>query len=550
MKKRSIGVTALCIAAVLATTTADGSAGATGGAYRPAAGIADAEYSVPYYGRVWNNLSWGQPHGPEAATTARAQYLGAVTAAERDGTDLGLSFAVEGQSESAGYVTCDRRGDCHDIAVRATPEGLLYLHAARNTTDTRYWLMHLADFPRRAVELSATDADSGLKVYREVTVEPPPEAADCEDYGDNTPETFTCLFLRELLPAGQAADADEKYMRRRLPRLVQDSSNYRLVFAEEFNGTPPAADANGCRDGLSTLDPAVWNYADACENLDSRNVACGNVAGGAYIMGAAGPCSSRIIGPFGFTGLNTYGNLHMKYGYIEMKYTFNADVWPYKYYNFTTVLYTHGQKLRYLRDRYGVEVHDWEDLLKQTEVEIDVFEHDNRKESSSQNANWDHHDEGLTPVRTSKWANYCGHFFQIGHVDIRKRCKPDDTFTVTRGLEWTPRGYRTYIKVRHHHNYLTIVPKDMIHIELKPDGTRSRYAGSWERDKYFEYLVPGDAGSLLEQAAVGHVPLPIALSSWGYLDSANPYIRSRIKFDYIRVWQPENHYADMEPVYQ
>ena len=29
-----------------------------------------------------------------------------------------------------------------------------------------------------------------------------------------------------------------------------------------------------------------------------------------------------------------------------------------------------------------------------------------------------------------------------------------------------------------------------------------------------------------------------------------PYIRRRLTFDYVRVWQPENHYADMEPVYQ
>ena len=30
----------------------------------------------------------------------------------------------------------------------------------------------------------------------------------------------------------------------------------------------------------------------------------------------------------------------------------------------------------------------------------------------------------------------------------------------------------------------------------------------------------------------------------------HPYIRRRLTFDYIRLWQPENHYADMEPVYQ
>ena len=35
--------------------------------------------------------------------------------------------------------------------------------------------------------------------------------------------------------------------------------------------------------------------------------------------------------------------------------------------NLNLILYTHGQKLRYLRDRYGVEIHDAEDLLKHAE---------------------------------------------------------------------------------------------------------------------------------------------------------------------------------------
>ena len=30
----------------------------------------------------------------------------------------------------------------------------------------------------------------------------------------------------------------------------------------------------------------------------------------------------------------------------------------------------------------------------------------------------------------------------------------------------------------------------------------------------------------------------------------HPHIRRSYTFDYVRVWQPENHYADMEPVYQ
>ena len=57
--------------------------------------------------------------------------------------------------------------------------------------------------------------------------------------------------------------------------------------------------------------------------------------------------------------------------------------------------------------------------------------------------------------------------------------------------------------------------------------------------------------TLLDQFVVSHVPLPITIGTWGWLNRGNhPYIRTRMKIDFIRVWQPENHYADMDPVYQ
>ena len=278
MKQLRVGVAALCIAAVLATTTAGSTAGATDGAYRPAAGIADAEYSVPYYGRLWSDHTYDRVFSPQAAATHSANYFAQVAVTARDGSALDLTFAVEGQSDTSAHQTCHPDSGCTDVTVRATPDGLLYLHAERSTEAVYY--THFGGFEPRAVELSAADADSGLKVYREVTVEPPPEAAGCTDYADGTPEAFTCLFLRELLPAGQVADADEAALRLRLPRLVQDSAKYRLVFAEEFNGTPPAADANGCRDGLSTLDADMWNYFDACSNIDSRGEPRGHASQG------------------------------------------------------------------------------------------------------------------------------------------------------------------------------------------------------------------------------------------------------------------------------
>ncbi len=54
---------------------------------------------------------------------------------------------------------------------------------------------------------------------------------------------------------------------------------------------------------------------------------------------------------------------------------------------------------------------------------------------------------------------------------------------------------------------------------------------------------------ILEQVGIGHVPAWLRFSSlgWGSPDT-EPATRAHV--DYVRVFQPENLYADMEPVYQ
>ena len=558
----------LCAAAVLAATTGGGSAGATGGAtgggYQPAAGFIDAEYSVPYYGRLWTDND--RILTPAAAATNGVSYFAQVTMAERSGTSLDLSFAVDDQSEGPLHQACEPDDGCNDVTVQVTPDGLLYLYWPQASQAARVNSAHLGGFAPRAVEVSASDADSGLKVYREVSVGPPAEAADCEDYDGGTPEAYTCLFLRELLPSGQSPVADEAALRAELPKLVQDSANYRLVFAEEFNGTPPAADANGCRDGLSTLDPAVWNYYNACDDVDSRGEPCGNVGDGGFTMGIASSCGfDSIVGYL----LDTRGHMHTKYGYIETQYTFNIDQWRDVYYNYNMILNLASGGLHYLRDQYGVEVESWEDYLKSSHVEIDIFESPStpwvsvQLEVAHQYANWSGagNPNNLKPTRAVKFTQFCSRPSfprERGIVRNPNSCTNSDTFTVTRGLEWTPRGYRTYIWVHGIQDGLTLLPKDQINVQQRDIlhnvtlSVKNRH-----RDRFFENLVPGDASTLLEQVAVSHVPMPIFLNVWGWLvrpqegrEDKHPYIRKRTTFDYIRVWQPENHYADMEPVYQ
>jgi hypothetical protein len=571
MKRLRIGMATLCTAAVLAAATAGGSVSATGGGYQPAAGFTATEYSVPFYGTLWNDKD--QTLTPAAAATNGVSFFAQVTMAERDGSSLDLSFAVEDQSEGPLHQACVPDDGCNNVTVQVTPEGLLYLYwpqASRldqmnqASRAARVNHAHLGGFAPRAVEVSASDADSGLKVYREVSVDPPKEAADCVDYDGGTPEAFTCLFMRELLPPGQAAAVDEAALRAKLPKLVQDSANYRLVFAEEFNGTPPLADANGCRDGLSTLDPGVWNYYDACDDVDSRGEPCGNVGDGGFTMGIASSCGfSGVVGYL----LDTRSHLHTKYGYIETQYTFNIDQWRDVYHNFNMILILGSGGLHYLRDQHGVEVRNWEDYLKSSQVEIDIFESPSSPwvirqfDIAHQYANWFGEDSPnlLRPTRTVKYTHFCSrpqYWEDRGIVHNPKTCTKYDTFTVTKGLEWTPRGYRTYIWVHGIQDGLTLLPKDQITVQQKHHGVALRVK-SHSRDQFFENLVPGDNSTLLEQVAVSHIPMPISLNVWGWLQrpeegevGKHPHIRKRMKFDYIRVWQPENHYADMEPVYQ
>ena len=547
-------VAALCVPGLLMladgsdATASTASQGPVSGSSSPEARFNDLVYPVPFYGRLFTSDEKDDPISIESSETFFTSYFARVGTEDRSG-DLDLSIAVEGQPDPSGYQLCLTASSCTDVEVRVTADGLLYLYTPARF---HYFHIHLGDFPRLPVELSASDADSGLKVYREVLVTPPTAAAGCEDYGDNTPEAYTCLFLRELLPTEAVGSVSESTLRAALPDLVQDHANYSLVLAEEFDGTPPAANEAGCSDGLSTLNNTVWGYYDACAIVDSLGEPCGNVVDGALVMGDSGLCASKLLGDAGSFTLATYGKWHAKYGYLEVKYSFNVDAWPSVYNNFNLVMFTRGKYMRFLMDRYGVEIEDWEDYLSKQEIEIDLIEYipNSKEDIAHQYANWGNVRSGFRPIRSDKRTFYC-------KTDARspitnpETCTASDTFTVTRGIEWTPRGYRTFVKVDGFHDDLTVLPKDKIAVQVKNDGrTQSNLTGT-ARDAYFEYVDPEDTDTLLEQIAVAHAPLPIATSVWGWLGPKNhPSIRTRMKIDYIRFWQPDNHYSDMEPVFQ
>ena len=56
---------------------------------------------------------------------------------------------------------------------------------------------------------------------------------------------------------------------------------------------------------------------------------------------------------------------------------------------------------------------------------------------------------------------------------------------------------------------------------------------------------------MLERVGIAHVPLRIDLGVWNQNFIAQYDTNEvRLAVDYIRVFQPQNHYVDMEPVYQ
>ena len=348
-------VAAVCVPGMLMLVDRDeasadsSSAGpVSSGSYRAAVAFADTEHAVPLLSRMFGRTetpggSATLPGAVAAATPAnKYTYFGELELDKRFDAHLDLRFKVEGRPDAALYRYCRWAwSQCRDTEVRVLPsKGLLYFWNSGTTTHQNHWP---AAFAQQRLEVSASDADSGLKVYREVLVNPPPEVQGCEDYGDDTVEAFVCLYLREVIP-DEAGGSNEATLRAGLPGLVQDASNYELVFAEEFDGSPPAPNSSGCSDGLSTLDDSVWNYNDPCEWVDAHGESCNNIANGEFIMAAAYRCG---------TNLNTRGKLHYKYGYLEYKYTVNADRYPSPYHNYNLIAFASHDSRQNLWKQYG-----------------------------------------------------------------------------------------------------------------------------------------------------------------------------------------------------
>ena len=500
--------------------------------------------------------------------SAHHQHIARVRIVGYEGSGESLRYKVEAQPDESVYELCycpqhatapqcrSRGTICHELSVGITERsGVLYWVAPANAPWTVFH--YFGDFVRQRMELSVSEGDH--KVYREVLIEPPEGTPDCSDYPDVDVDRYVCLYQGET---NAPAPMQNQAVLAALPgKLVQPKANYELIFAEEFDGNTGRRPAGYCEGGLSNLDGDKWNFREEwCKRADAADQPCENMRDGYYEMGTANfsGCASVI---------RTQGKFSYKYGYLETQYTVKLDEPHPQVMNL--VIGHPPQWLKFAAAKYGVPIRNYEEMSKFLSIEIDLFEY--YPERKREQALWFYnyhpyiHYPHTEPRSASHWTRFCEdsgqgvrqlNFFTVA------QCEQRTSITVTKGLEWTPRGYRTLVKVKDLHDDFIVVSKESTSVKRWralsqstpaqfPSGL-THYTGT-ARAPFFELLEPGNPDSVLTKFAISHTPLYIHFGNYGYRDdgtSENSVVRERMKIDYVRVFQPRDRYAGMEPVYE
>ena len=415
---------------------------------------------------------------------------------------------------------------------------------------------HVADYPAQRMRLSAHDTGSGLKIYREFIVQPPALPVGCDDYPDSNWDRYNCLFNGER-PKSSPVSADSAMINALPADLVQPRNNYSLVFSEEFDTDTE------CEGLTDALDADVWSVnLGSCDSreADARGDRCVGIADGHYYISISKICSPPRIG--------TAGKVDFRYGYIEIKYSF-PNTSSVFWHNLAVVLGDGNRNRKYALRDYGIDIDgSTETLTRALSMEVDLFEYapNGKKFISHQYLNYGPMDAAgqVLPRRGTFTWRYCRDDDSSWTAVYRPNlCRLNTDITVVQGLEWTPRGYRRFLKIQSvHHSRFDVVSKDNIRVQIReivlfestPDDpvfsdTWGTYYGT-NHSAWFEYLDPGDSDSILEQVGVAHVPLDLQIVGWGFPGNLDLLHKTRLEIDYIRVFQPEDNYATMEPVYQ
>ena len=501
-------------------------------------------------------------YDPQNQPSGQGRHFGMVRPTMSNVDQADLRFAVERQPEASDYEFCWRPQTnrisaevCGDvlIAVRPTSGWLHIMADASKAGRTAFRAVpYLYDWPAQRATVSATDNGSLLKVYRDIIVGPPATVVDCSDYPGYTRERFNCLLNGEILPPAPSESNPADLLDDSL-KLIYAEDEYELVFREEFDSDS----TNSNCENFKALRPSAWSYElYDCGIADVNGNYCESIADGAYILSESVLCGLR--------GLHTGGRVAFKYGYIETKFTVRMHDYE-KYTNVNFVLGSSRADRKYWLDRYNVVIDSDEDLFTNLSQELDYFEcvDTNGYCIWHQYVNVGNHTlqepryiQNVESRSTYAAVSFCygtvGH--RIGNEPYCFEHTPDYDFevTVTVGLEWTPRGYRRHYRVEGYSNDTFNVVREDRTIVRRYTSRGASYGiyNFSEKAQYFEHLDALDLDSVLEQVGVQHVPLHFEIGAWSQgMTSEQDTNEVKLAIDYIRIFQPEDNYADMEPVY-
>ena len=468
--------------------------------------------------------------------------------------------------------------DCFPLSFGVSPKGEVYLHYPHVSEKKEYYPAFALQ--SETLRIAATDLLTGKSAEKDIVVESAPRSDECGSYSAGSIEEYKCLYQQELPALTQ--NTHDPSLLASLPRLVQSSSNYRLIFREEFNGT-----------GLESLEPSVLRI-----DINGNNCPT-TVENGYYAFtqnDSLTGCPNK---------LSTQGRFEYKYGYLEVKVKLplkQSDA----YSNFAFVLYSRYHERKSSADAANYAILRHYDLLGFNQAqdyytyrggELDLFEY---VSGSTRRLHYHTYSNYYSDTRYIPTLHAMPKRYDTGLAfcsDIGPRFIPyllgdsrcasrysslsydNSLLTVTFGLEWTPEGYRRFHKVEGIHDSFVIQPTSRMQFGLKDLSPAQQTGGDWILEKassitYYRGWIDNneaaqsfleslfhyqdedmdndgtaddpDPESLLLQYNIFHTPAYIEVNNWG--DSR--ISTNKMYIDYIRVFQPVDKYSSMTPVYQ
>ena len=520
--------------------------------------ILDSEYELLPVARIYRQ---GDKKSEFKAAVPTGAYFARVDVAANSSPTPSIVYSVEAQPDKSSYQICYfRRSDCQDVGIDVDLDsGHLFLYV--DLTSHRYTNFvkgNVEDFVAQPVELAAHDPASHRKVYRDVMVKPPSGVPDCSDYEAATPPLFGCLLLREILP--DEPPATTAAMREALPDLlVQPKENYSLVFGEEFDDASVDSSTGDCMTGMIGIIDVVSFGDNPCTNTDVRGVPCQAVTNGYFYSTKATGCVSSVY---------SEGKVEFKHGYFEIQYEVERKTLS-GYINHAVVVGTHVPDLRHNLRKYGITIESEEDLLRYMETEIDVVEFlpgsggsssvsSPLYEISHEIYNFARRLDDHEMMRTTRYIDFCAtsndNTYGAIPITIPNCSNSTKTFVVTRGMEWTPEGIVHYVKVKDDPIYGSeMLPFRDSHTELSYGRFYIYDHGlicGTDRDLFLDPVDPDSSDSdpvIRSTVGVAQIPLGFGIVTHG--NSPPRLVRTKFRVHYVRIFQPDNRYSDIEPVY-